>query len=123
LSPLGFPYSEGIVEQLKVLTLMKRTRYGVDPIALNRICFLVFGGDKTVFSPYAPQCVLVNRFYLPFAAFHVSVFHSPRNFGFREINGPWRELCFKEQTDDHSHFQLIIKSKRNWADPPSRECV
>lgn len=58
-----------------------------------------------------------------FSAFHVFVFHSPRNFGFREINGPKRELYFKKQNDDRSHFKLIIKPECNWAAPPSRECV
>lgn len=76
-----------------------------------------------LFLPRPQQCVPVNSFYLSFAAFHIFVFHSLRNFGFREINGPKRGLYFKKQNDDHSHFKLIIKSECNWADPPSRECV
>lgn len=65
----------------------------------------------------------VTGFHFSFAALHVFVFHSPWNLGFREINGPKRELYFKKQNDDRSHFKLIIKSECNWPDLPSRECV
>lgn len=34
-----------------------------------------------------------------------------------------REFYFKKQSDDHSHFKLIIKSECNWPDPLHGKCV
>lgn len=82
-----------ISKQLKVVT---QGLQGQIPLHSSASAFV---RDRVPFLPRAQQGVPVNRVYLSFSAFYVFVFHSPRNFGFREINGPKRELYFKKQND------------------------